>query len=206
MLVLIGAGGHCKVVIDALLAAGNSCDTIEVRDQDQLRSQTMLLGIPVKCFETISGLEGPRFHIAIGMNAIRRQFSLEVERKGDDLVNVIHPDAGVSRFSTLGKGVFLAACSRIGPAASIGDGVIVNHHAVVDHDCRVGEYSHIAPGVILGGGVGIGRGVLVGSGAVVLPGISIGDGTVIGAGAVVTRNVGDNEVWVGTPARKKAEV
>jgi acetyltransferase-like isoleucine patch superfamily enzyme len=78
---------------------------------------------------------------------------------------------------------------------------VINHGAIIDHDCRVGDFSHVAPGVILGGGVKVGRGVLVGAGAVILPGMVVGDYAVIGAGSVVVGNIDSSAVVAGNPAR-----
>jgi acetyltransferase-like isoleucine patch superfamily enzyme len=74
---------------------------------------------------------------------------------------------------------------------------------VVDHDCRIGDFVHVAPGAVLGGGVMVGGRVLVGAGAVVLPGLTLGAGCTVGAGAVVTRNVAPRAVVVGVPAKAR---
>jgi acetyltransferase-like isoleucine patch superfamily enzyme len=77
----------------------------------------------------------------------------------------------------------------------------VNHGAIVDHDCTVGDWAHIAPGVVLSGEVVVEEGAMVGAGAIVLPGCRIGAWAVVGAGAVVTRDVGENHCVVGVPAK-----
>lgn len=201
-LVLIGAGGHARVVFDALQAAG-SWPSVEIRD-DRATSDQRFEGLPVLAPAIPSAFARPCLaHVAVGRNTTRQMLAEKVMSLQVRLAIVMHPRATVSKRSQIGPGVFIAANAAVGPGAKLGDGVIVNHNAVVDHDCDVGAWTHIAPGAILGGAVIVGVGVLVGAGAVVLPGIRIGSGASIGAGAVVTRPVAANAVVMGVPARAR---
>lgn len=197
MIHLIGAGGHCKVVLDALLESGADLAAIRVRDG---RPGGELLGVPVETPEIVGALSGHDFHVAIGAIEARARLHAEAEAMGGRPMTVRHPSARVSRFATVAGGAFVAALSVVGPAARIGRGAIINHGAVVDHDCEVGDFTHVAPNASLGGGVRIGERCLIGAGAVVLPGLSLGDGVTIGAGAVVTRDVASHQTWTGVPA------
>ena len=94
----------------------------------------------------------------------------------------------------------MAAGSILAPRASVGHGVIINHGAVVDHDCRLGDFVHVAPLASLSGAVEVGHQPLIGAGARVLPGVCIGHGAVVGAGAVVVNDVQPGSVVVGAPA------
>lgn len=200
MIHLIGAGGHAKVVLDALLESGADLSSIRFRDGRRERAGEDLLGVPVESPEIVGALAGHDFHVAIGAAGARaRLYAAAVEAGGRPLA-VRHPAAQVSRFAIVGDGVFVAALSVVGPSARIGRSVIVNHGAVVDHDCRIGDFTHLAPNCSLGGGVTVGAQCLIGAGAVVLPGLSIGDGATIGAGAVVTRDVAPDQTWTGVPA------
>ncbi len=203
MLYLIGAGGHCKVVIDALGKSGLSFAVVRVRDGNPAREGEAFMGFRIETPDVAADLGGELFHLAIGDCGVRAQRHSAIVALGGAPHTIIHPSAVISGSATVGAGSFIAAGAIIGPEAKVGASVIVNHGAVVDHDCVVGDFCHIAPNATLGGGVVVGNGVLIGSGAVVLPMLSIGEGAVIGAGAVVTRSVGPNQIWVGNPASER---
>lgn len=198
---LFGAGGHAKVVLDALQAlTGDLSKLIVVDENPQLAGQSFF-GCVVVGMEACEEMSGFRFHVAIGHNEIRRVVSEKLLCRGAMAVTIIHPQALVSPKAQLGAGVFLAAGCILAPSCLVEEGTIINHAAVVDHDCKVGGYSHIAPHVTLGGCVKIGARVLVGAAATVLPGVSIGEGATIGAGAVVIDDVPAFSTVVGVPGR-----
>lgn len=198
---IAGAGGHAKVVVDAL----NKRDPnrlVVLSDDRAVKGRTTLLGLPVVApLLNPSVPAGLRAHVALGRNRLRQKVSVEAERLGFVLESVMHPAASVAATASVGAGTLVAARAVIGPDARVGRGCIVNHGAIVDHDCSVGDWAHIAPGVVLGGEVIVEEGALVGAGAVVLPGCRVGAWSVVGAGAVVTRDVGENHCVVGVPAK-----
>ncbi len=200
MIHLIGAGGHAKVVLDALLAGGVDIGMIRVRDGNVGMRGRDLLGAAIEAPELDERLAGEDVHVAIGAISARAELLNRATALGARALTIIHPSAQVSRFAEVGDGIFVAAQAVIGPSARVGRGVIVNHGAVIDHDSLVGDHCHIAPNASLGGGVRLGHRVLIGAGAVVLPGIRIGDDAIIGAGAVVICDVPDHAEWVGVPA------
>lgn len=198
-LLIFGAGGHGRVVADAALAAGQWLRVL-ASDRDPARcSGELLAGVPLLPAYAATAAAGA-IHVAIGNGANRAN---EVATLPAGLLaSVVHPLASVSRHASVGPGCFVAAQAVVGPKATLGVSVIVNHGAVVDHDVAVGDFSHVAPLAALGGGARLGRRVLVGSGACVLPGVRVGDDVVIGAGAVVAVDLAEAGTYAGVPARR----
>jgi sugar O-acyltransferase (sialic acid O-acetyltransferase NeuD family) len=197
-LLILGAGGHGRVVADAALRT-QRWGEVRATARGLERSGELLPGVPLQAFEAALA-QARAVHVAIGDAAARR---LESEAAGlERLATVIHPEASVSVHAQVGDGCFVAARAVVGPLARLGRGVIVNHGAVVDHDNGVGDFSHVAPNATLGGSVQVGEGVLVGAGATVLPGLRVCAHAVIGAGAVVTQDISEPGVYAGVPARR----
>ena len=191
---IYGAGGHGKVVLDAMQAAHIDCAGFV--DDKEISS---LAGLSVLKLSDLVLESSIYLHLAIG-NCKTRE-AIVAQLKNAKYFSVTHPSTVIAKTAQIGLGTFLAAQSIIAPDVKIGIHCVINHAAVVDHDCLVGDYTHIAPKSSLGGGVKVGRGVLIGAGAVVLPGIVIADNAVIAAGAVVTKNVAAGMTVVGSPAK-----
>lgn len=198
---ILGAGGHGKVVADTLLCQGAQVSGF--LDDVPAKWGTTILGIPVlggvnTCWEHCPG----GLLLGIGSNAIRKQIATTLGPRADRLwCNAIHPRAVVSASVRIAVGVVIVAGAVVNVDASLGSHVIINTCASVDHDCVVGDYVHIAPGAHLAGGVTVGEGAFIGAGAVVVPGCTIGKWANIGAGAVVVRDIPDNVIAKGVPAR-----
>jgi sugar O-acyltransferase (sialic acid O-acetyltransferase NeuD family) len=199
---VIGAGGHGKVVIDALVSNGVAIEQIRLLDSDPKIAGKQVLGISVETLEIQRRCDDWDFHVAVGNNAMRARLSSQLTVAGGKALSVIHPEASVSRYASVGAGVFVAAKAIVGPEASIADGVIVNHGAIVDHDCVIEGFCHVAPNATLGGAVVAGERVLIGSGASLLPSVRIGVDATVGAGAVVLADVPANQTWAGVPAQE----
>lgn len=200
VLLLIGAGGHGRVVADAALLEGRWAQ-VHATDDDATRCQGELLpGVPLEGRRPGEASAKGGIHISIGDNATRGRMAAQVG--AERLVTVRHPRATVSPHALLDAGCFVAAGAVIAPRARVGLCAIINHAAVLDHDAVAGAFSHVAPGAVMGGGASIGERVLLGSGAVVLPGVSIASDIVIGAGCVVTRSLKDAGTYAGVPARR----
>jgi len=199
-LVILGAGGHGKVVADAALAA-RQWQEVLATDRDPERCQGALLpGVRLLPLDDALALPDTVFHVAIGAAAARERETALLRQRA--LATVVHPAATVSPYAQLGPGSFVAAQAVLAPGVRIGRGVIVNHGAVIDHDAEVGGFSHVAPRAALGGGSWVGARVLVGAGAVVLPTLTVGDDVVIGAGAVVRVAIAGPGSYAGVPARR----
>lgn len=198
-LILYGAGGHARVVLDALACSARKAAWI-VDDHPRCDS---LDGV-----EIIAAADGRwltlvsfRFVVGIGDNCTRAAIFERLLVRGGIPLTVVHPASIVSDRSFVGPGTVLMAGAIVNPGASIGMNCILNTACSVDHDCLVGDHVHLCPGVRVAGGVRIGSGTMLGTGACVTPGRSIGSGVVIGAGAVVVRDLPDNCSAYGNPAR-----
>ncbi|WP_432240580.1 acetyltransferase [Herbaspirillum robiniae] len=202
LLYVLGAGGHAKVVVDALAESGTDLSRIRIRDDALERAGAWIEGLTVETPAIQTALTGGLFHLAIGNAIVRERMFEKLTAINARALTIVHPASTVSRHAKLGDGVFMAARSIIAPSASLGRCVIVNHGAIIDHDCLVGDFSHIAPNATLAGEVKIGSRVLIGAGANILPGIQIGDDVIVGAGSVVTRNISAGQVVVGIPAKQ----
>jgi UDP-perosamine 4-acetyltransferase len=200
---ILGAGGHGKVVLDILRAAGEH-KVVGFIDADRTLTGTSVSGVPVLGAPNLL----PRLRnkakgaiVAIGDNQTRRSYAAMVREHGLELVNGIHPAAAVSPSARVGRNVVVCAGAVVCVEAELADSVIVNTSAVVDHECVVGEAVHVCPGALLAGRVRVGGGAMIGMGAKVIQCLAIGDRAVIGAGAVVIEDVPANATAVGVPAR-----
>lgn len=199
--VVIGAGGHGKVIIATLRAAGYT--VTGVFDDSPKAAGSAILGVAVKGPVTAAAATGLPAVIAIGQNDARMNIAL---RTPLTWLAVAHPSAVIDESVQFGAGSVALANSVIQPSTRVGSHVIVNTSASVDHDCSLGDYVHIAPGARIAGGVTIGEGALVGVGAAIAPECSIGSWSIIGAGAAVVRDIPPRSVALGVPARIVREV
>jgi len=197
--ILLGAGGHAKVVVATLHEVGYTVTAL--LDDDLSKIGHSLLCVPV--VGKLESLEDYGFCssiIALGDNQKRQEIALRFDELCDWLT-VVHPMAYVHESVKIGVGTVVFARAVLQPDAMIGDHVIINTGATVDHDCRIGNFVHLAPGVHLAGNVSIGNGAFLGSGTVVIPGKTIGEGAVVGAGAVVIDDIPSFAKVAGVPAR-----
>ena len=202
-LVIYGTGGHGEVVADAAEAAGHTLLGF-LDDDPQAESPPGRPGHrqgPLE--EDDPRLRHAAFIVAIGDNAARRRVQRRLLGEGRTLINVLHPTATISPYASLGRGVFVAAHAVVQAGARVADACLINTAAVVEHHNRLAEAVHLGPGAVLGGGVHVGEATLVGLGARVLPRVAIGRDCIIAAGAVVTRRVLDGTTVMGVPARPR---
>ena len=200
--VVIGAGGHAKVVVELIRAQGRY-EVVGCTDPAPARGD--VVGAPILGSDDILPdlyAQGVRHcFVALGDNPLRMKVARQVTSLGFELVNAVSPNAIVSPTARLGHGVAVMAGAVINAATVVEDLAIINTHSVVDHDCQIGEAAHVAPRATLAGGVRIGPLAFVGAGATIVPGVSVGESSIIGAGATVISNLGPNLVAVGVPAR-----
>ncbi|MGY4761583.1 acetyltransferase [Paenibacillus caseinilyticus] len=199
---VLGAGGHAKVVID-ILRADPKIELVGCIDKDpSLRSVARL---PVLGDDSLlAGLHAQGIQhafIAIGSNRVRQQLGQQLESLGFRLVSAISPFSWISDSAQLGDGVAVMPGAVINAEAKIGRLSIINTGATVDHECDIGEACHIAPGSALSGNVTVGKGTFLGTGTRVIDAIEIGPWAMVGAGSVVTRPLPGRCTAVGVPCR-----
>lgn len=203
-LMIIGAGGHGKVVADIASALG-MWDTLAFVD-DKFPEIRHVLEWPVLG----DTRDFPRFRrdfsdifVAVGDNLLRQRITDRVEQEGFRLPVLVHPRAAVSRFATLGPGSVVINQAAVNASAMIGRGSIINTGATVGHDCVLGDFVHIAPGASLAGEAVIGERSWIGMGSAVIERVRVGSGVIVGAGAVILHDVPDAKLIVGVPGRVK---
>ena len=192
-LLIIGAGGHGKVVADAAHASGYT----DIAFLDDAWPEKTKNGSWDVCGKpTIS--QTPTF-CSVGNNAVREKLFLDFDLNNAPIL--AHPSAIISPSSTIGSGTLFVAGSIVNADARIGRGVILNTACSIDHDCEIGNFAHISPGAHLAGNVRVGERSWIGIGAVVREGIHIGNDVIIGAGSVVVNDIESGAKVCGVPAR-----
>lgn len=203
---ILGAGGHGRVVLDILLHSdGNR--VIGFLDNNANVHGRRIDGLPVLgALDQLPQLA--RAHdidgviIAIGDNGVRRGLARDVEAADIELINAVHPSATLACNATLGRNVVIAAGVVVCAHCQIGSSVILNTGCIVDHQTMIGEGSHICPGVRIAGRVKVEPGAFVGIGATIVPKVTLGCESIVGAGAVVIEDVPPLATVVGVPARQ----
>lgn len=201
-IVVIGEGGHSKVVQD-IIAAEGLYQVIAVLDDkydDVFDHKQVVIG-PISYAEKLIEETNAVFVIAIGNNRVREKIARMLFKAGAVFEKIIHPFSSVSPSARIGAGTVVMAGSVINADAVIGEHVIINSGAVVEHDNQIGDFAHISPGAVLTGNVSVGTGAHIGAGATVIPGKSVGDWSVVGAGTVVIKDILDDVTVIGVPAK-----
>lgn len=203
--VLVGGGGHAKVVIDALRSSGRR--VLGVLDRAAGASSLRVVGATLLGGDSWLDAKRPSaLEIAVGVGANpavgpRRRIHERLRARGFRVATVVASSASVSPSARLEEGVQILTAAIIHPDAVIGTGAVINTRAVVEHDAVVGAFAFVGPGAVLCGEVRLGAEAFVGAGAVVLPGVTIGAASVIGAGSVVLRDLPAGSRVAGNPAR-----
>lgn len=202
---ILGAGGHGRVVLDILLQTGR-CHVVGFLDNNTAIHDRHIDGVPV--YGGINQLDRLRREldidgviVAIGDNGVRRGLARKIDAAGIDLLNAIHPSATLAFNATIGRNVVIAAGAVVCAHCQIGSSVILNTGCIIDYQTMIGEGSHICPGVRIAGRVKVEPGTFVGIGATVIPNVTLGCESIVGAGTVVTEDVPALGTVVGVPAR-----
>ncbi len=205
-MLVLGAGGHARVLIDAL--QGRDDVTLGgVFDQDSSLWGERLMSVPVLGGdEAVFDYAPERVWLVNAVGSTRdtgprRGLFERFKGRGYEFLSVVHSSARLAGSVTLAEGVQVLAGVIINPHVTVGANAIINTGAIIEHDCRLGAHVHVAPGVTMAGGVEAGRGVHIGIGATLIQNLTLGDGCVIGAGAVVLESVQAHTLAVGVPAK-----
>lgn len=204
-IVLIGAGGHCKVIID-IIRSTNEYEIIGITDNNVT---SRVFDIPIIGDDTILGSihnTGVDYaFIAIGSLKninIRNNIYANLKNIGFKLPVLIHKSAIVSPFSYIGEGTCIMPGAIVNPGVNIEENCIVNTGSVIEHDCNIGYNTHISPNVSIAGGVNIGFNSHLGIGCTIIQERNIGNNVTIGAGSVVIKDIKDFTLAVGVPSRE----
>ncbi len=205
-IIILGGGGHAKVLTDALRVRGITI--LGITDADPAKHGSSVLGIPLLGNDTEVERYAPgSVQLVNGIGSVgrptARAFLFDTfKTKGYTFATVVHPSAVVADDAVLGEGVQVMAGAVVQPGTIIGKNSIVNTRGSVDHDCLIGEHVHIAPGVTPSGGVRVGSGSFIGAGATVIHGVMVGADCLVAAGSVVLSDIRDKATVMGVPARE----
>lgn len=199
-LIIIGAGGHGRVVAD-IAQKLNIYDSISFLDDGDVKES---MGIPVidKVQAAREYIETSDIFVAIGNSKVRHEIMEKLLALGANIPTLIHPSSIIGSSVEIGVGSVVMAGTVINPCAKLGKGVILNTGSSIDHDCVIGDYCHIAVGVCVAGTVTLGDNVWLGAGATVKNNVTICADCTIGAGAVVVKDVSESGTYIGVPAKK----
>ena len=203
--VIIGAGGHGKVVLD-ILRRDPDASIIGFIDDDKSLHNKAVDGVPVLGTVRSLSVLMSRYKldaavIAVGDNNVRADLFDKLAKFGLKLKRAIHPHALIAHDVDIGEGAVIAAGAVIGIGTRIGHNVIINTGVIIEHDNIIEDYAHISPGVTLAGKVTIGQCAHVGLGVTIVDSLTIGENATIGAGAVVVADIPPNSTAVGIPAK-----
>jgi sugar O-acyltransferase (sialic acid O-acetyltransferase NeuD family) len=203
-IIIFGAGGHSKVVIDVIEKQGiYNISKLLDEDPDLLNTEVYGYNVSNQLSET-DKQQCKKYIIAIGNNKVRLRIEENTREVEFKLAQpIIHPSVQLARGIKIGNGTVLLAGVIINSDTVIAENIIINTNVAIDHDCIIESGVHIAPGSTICGGVSIGKGTLIGAGSVIVPGVTIGEDVVIGAGSTVLGDIPDNVTAFGTPAEIK---
>lgn len=199
-IVIIGSGGHARVIIDACGRSGQRVAGV-LAPTDAGGAEAPYLGDDT-LMNDARFMAAHQFIIGLGDMRLRRRIGDDLKRRAVAAATVIHPSAVIGSRVRWGEGLLVCAGAVINPDVVLGCHAVINTRASIDHNCLLGDHVFVAPGVTLSGGVHCGDDVLIGAGACTRPNVRIGSRVTIGAGAVLISDIDDDCMAVGVPARQ----
>jgi len=205
-IVLLGGGGHARVLID-LISSANNFRIIGIIDKSIPRG-TVVYGHEVLgddgMLEEVLRNGTPNVCLGVGSvrdNELRKTLYEGIIRMGYRCPSLVHPKATLPKDISMGDGVQVMAGAILQTGVKIGNNTIINTGAIVDHDCVIGDHVHIGPGAVMSGGCRIGSGAFIGVGSTIIQGRKVGNNSLVMAGSVVVRDVDENQTVRGVPGR-----
>lgn len=205
-LIIIGAGGAgretVQIAIDINKSKKTNWELLGFLDDTEFNKKKMVMGLPV-----IGKIEGwkPKknevYICSIADTSLRKSIIEDLEMKGAEFINLIHPSVIISEYCNYSKGLIVYPNTVISVNTEIGKHVIINMHNSIGHDSKIGEYSVLSSFCDVTGYVNIGNSVFLGSHVTIAPKLKIGDNSVVGIGSVVTNSVKNERKVFGNPAR-----
>lgn len=202
--VIIGAGGHARVVERLVqLTAGLELVGFADAKPDSIGERIGKSSV-IACYEDLprwreAGIS--KVALALGNNYDREKMAIFAESHGLQCVSLVHPSVIIDESVVFGNGSVICAGAILGVEVTIGTGVIINSGVIIDHESKIGNYAQVSPGCRIAGRVSVRHHAFIGIGACLLPRVSIGANAIVGAGAVVTKDVEDGQTVVGIPAK-----
>jgi len=202
--VIVGCGGHGRVVLDIIRNAA-TYEPVAFVDSNADTHGRHVDGLPVvgdldDLPALARDLRLRHAIVAIGDNGVRRKFAERIEAMGYELIRAIHPSANIARNARVGRNTVVAAGALVCAHAQVGDSVILNTGCIVDHESMIGTGTHVCPGARIAGRVVVEAGAFIGIGSTIIQSLRVGYEAVVGAGAVVIRDVAPLSTVVGVPA------
>lgn len=204
-IVLVGGGGHCKVIID-IIKSTNEYEIVGVTDNNKIGEK--LLDVPIIGNDDMlselfkSGVKNAFVSLgALNNIEVRDKIYNKLKKIGFNIPKLIHNKAVVSPYTEIHDGTCIMAGAIVNAGAVINENCIINTSSVIEHDCIIGRNTHVSPRSCIAGGCSIGENSHIGAGCCIIQGINVGSNVVIGAGAVVLKDIKDHVTAVGIPAK-----